>query len=119
MLVRQKSEEQNNFSANGKPAADFLPAHPEDIDQLNITGISKAAFTSLSTTVRLSSKLGFAGYKELKKALLDEDTYLRSHFTKIDPNIPFIKQDSFKDIRDKTAVLLVDAVNDTASLIDH
>lgn len=119
MLIQQKLEEQKQFSTNEKIVAQFLLDHKHQLKQLSITDISQQTFTSPSTTVRLSQKLGYHGYKELKEAFLEEINYLRSHFHEIDPNIPFTSKNTIQDISGIIAQLLRDAIKDTHELLHH
>lgn len=119
MLLRQKLQDTELFSGNEQLVSQYLLEHLDEVDSLSITDVSKATFTSLSTSVRLANKLGFQGYKELRKALSDESKYLLSHFTDIDPNQPFNKKDNLDVIKEKIAVLLKDAIDDTSELLDH
>lgn len=119
MLIQQKLEEQIDLSYNEKIVADFILSNKENINHISINDISKSTHTSLSTTVRLAQKLGFSGWKELKEAFNEEQQYILTHFQSIDPNIPFMKNDSYQNITYKIANLLSDAILDTVQLIHH
>lgn len=119
MLIQQLLETSDLFSSNEKEVAQYLLSHKEDIKSLSITDISKETFTSPSTTVRLAQKLGYNGWKELKEAFYDEIRYLESHFTEIDPNIPFSQKNTMQDISGIIASLLKDSIDDTHDLLEH
>jgi len=118
MLIQQKLK-QLELSYNEKIVADYILIHKENINHLSINDISKETHTSLSTTVRLSKKCGFNGWKDFKEAYQEELDYLYSHFQEIDANIPFNQNDSYQDITYKMATLLSDAILDTVQLIHH
>lgn len=119
MLIREYLLLSENLSANEKAAAAYLAGHSDEIAHLSITDIASASFVSASTVVRLSSKLGYSGYKELKQAMIEENKYLNAYFTDVDPNMPFRKEDSLKRISEKISSLLQDSIADTCSLIDE
>jgi len=119
MLIQQKLEYLDTLSPNEKIVAQYIINHKEDIKHLSINEIAKKTYTSPSTTVRLSQKLGFNGWKELKESYLEELNYIQAHFQDIDPNIPFTSHDTIQDISFKIATLLSDAIFDTAQLLHH
>lgn len=119
MLIEQKLEDQNVLSGNEYLVAKYILAHREEMKHISISDISKATFTSLSTTVRLSQKLGYSGFKEFKEAFLEEQEYLHTHFEKIDPNIPFQKENTIQDISSILAHLLQDSIQDSYELLHH
>lgn len=119
MLIQQKLENQENLSGNEKIVANYILKNKNTIKQLSITDISKDTFTSPSTTVRLTQKLGYKGYRDFKEALIEEIQYLQSHFNEIDPNIPFKENHTIQDITHIIAKMLSDTIYDTAQLIHH
>lgn len=119
MLIIQKLEYLETLTPNEKEVANFILSHQHDIQKISITDIAQQTYTSPSTTVRLSQKLGFHGWKELKSQLIEELQYLNSHFREIDPNVPFKAMDSIQNIAENIAQLLSDSIYDTLKLIDH
>ena len=53
-------------------AADYLLSHTEDVLALSITELASRCGTSEATLVRLSRRLGYGGYQELKLALAQD-----------------------------------------------
>lgn len=119
MLILQKLEYLETLTPNEKEVANFIIKHQHDIQKLSITEIARKTYTSASTTVRLSQKLGFNGWKELKSQLIEEIQYLKMHFREVDPNIPFQSHDAIDTIAENIAHLLSDSIYDTLKLIDH
>lgn len=119
MLVQQKLENLNIFTPQEKIVALYILKNKENIKQLSVGNISKATYTSPSTTVRMAQKIGYSGWKEFKELFCEEVEYLKTHFNEINPNIPFNRNDSMQDIAGKIATLLVDSIYDTVSLLDH
>lgn len=60
---------------------------------MTIKDIAKETYTFTTTIVRLSKKFGYHGFEEFKKEYLKEINYFKSHFEKLDPNIPFSSKD--------------------------
>lgn len=119
MLIEQKLQDHKNLSPNEIIVAQFILDQKENLSGLSINTIAKQTHTSLSTTVRLSQKVGFRGWRELKDALKEEQDYLKTNFQEIDSNIPFSQKDSYQDVKYKMAALLSDAIMDTAQLMHH
>ncbi|MDO4535229.1 MAG: MurR/RpiR family transcriptional regulator [Clostridium perfringens] len=118
MLITEKLE-QYNFAASEQILIDYILEKKELIKDKTTKQIAKETFTSASTLVRIAQKIGFSGWNELKDSYLQELEYLNRHFSHIDANIPFSKDDSLVSIANKLAVLNTEAINDTLSLINH
>jgi DNA-binding MurR/RpiR family transcriptional regulator len=80
--------------------------------------ISKQTFSSKATLVRFAKSLGFSGWKELIKTLIEEIRYEEKHYSAISPNIPFDKNDSFQEIIQNISTVQIESINDTADRID-
>lgn len=61
-----------NASITEQAVLDFILANPEIVADSNIHQLSECSYSSASTIVRLCRKLGFDGYRDLRKALLCE-----------------------------------------------
>ena len=118
MLIREKLE-YYHFSTSEEQVVEFLLEHISEIDKLSIKDIAKQCFTVPSTLVRISHKMGYEGWKELKNVLLQEERYLQEHFTNIDANQPFERTDSIMTIANKLAILKKETIDDTLSLVHH
>lgn len=118
MLITEKLE-QYEFAASEKVLIDYILEKKELIKDKTTKEIAKETYTSASTLIRISKKLGFSGWNELKDRYLQELEYLNSHFSHINANIPFTKTDSIMSIANKLATLKTEAINDTLSLINY
>ncbi len=118
MLITEKLE-QYDFASSEKVLIEYILKKKELIKDKTTKEIAKETFTSASTLVRIAQKIGFSGWNELKESYLQELKYLNSHFSHIDANIPFDKDDSLVSIANKLAILNTEAINDTLSLITH
>lgn len=119
MLIIQQLEEMADFSNNEKEVAKYLIHHLSSIQQISINQIAKETYTSASTTTRLSKKLGYAGYKELRNAIVSELQYVNDHFENLDPNFPFQENDSMMTISRNIAHLLSESIMDTLNLLQE
>lgn len=119
MLLIQKLEYFPDLTTNEKVVAHYLLENQHRIQEITISEISKATFTSLSTTVRLAQKCGYQGWKKMKKALLDEIQYLKKEPELVDANYPFKKGDTIYKIAKNMASLLSESIMDTYRLLDH
>lgn len=118
MLIKDKMEA-TKFSPAELTVIDYLLKAPEKIEDKTTQQIAKETFTQPSTLIRISKKLGFKGWIELKKAYLEEWRYLSQHFTHIDANLPFTEKDSLMTIPKKIAALKQTTIEDTLSLLHH
>lgn len=107
------------LSPNEKIVADYLLAHKEDLPHLTTRQIAKETFTTASTVIRLSQKMGYQGFNELKKDYYNELTYIKDHFQDIDPNLPFDHRLSIMHIAAINQALMVETAKDTLDLMEH
>lgn len=98
--------------------AEFLIQNKDDLNEYSMNDISKQTFSSKATLVRFAQSLGFSGWKELIKILIEEIRYEEKHYSAISPNIPFDKNDSFKEIIQNISTVQIESINDTADRID-
>lgn len=107
------------LSPNEQRIADFIIEQKENIAHLTTRDIAKCTYTSSSTVVRLSQKLHYNGFEDLKKDYLQELQYLQAHFQDIDPNFPFHAHHTIMDIAALHTILMKETADDTQSLIHH
>ena len=98
--------------------AEFLIQNKDNLNEYSMNDISKQTFSSKATLVRFAKSLGFSGWKELIKTLIEEIRYEEKHYSAISPNIPFDKNDSFQEIIQNIATIQIESINDTADRID-
>ena len=118
MLISEKMK-QTDFSAAESALVAYILDKGTAIDELTIKEIAQATFVHPSTLIRVSKKLGFAGWVELKTALLEEQTYLQTYFDTVDANLPFDSMDGVMTIANKIATLERTTLDDTLSLLNH
>ncbi|MDS0527033.1 MurR/RpiR family transcriptional regulator [Clostridium sp. SHJSY1] len=119
MLISNKLESMDSLSKSEEVLANYILNEKENIEHLSTKDLANATYTSPSTVVRLSQKLGFSGWNELKEKYLKELQYLNQHFSEIDPNFPFEAHDTFMNIASKVSHLAVTSIEDTLSLLNH
>ncbi|MGX8679971.1 MAG: MurR/RpiR family transcriptional regulator [bacterium] len=100
-------------------AASYIYAHRHELENISSRMIAKEVYCSSSAIIRLAQKLGFDGYNAMKKQLIEEERYLNSHFSSIDPNRPFKSTDSIMNIAYAIKETANEAMNDTLSLLHH
>lgn len=114
MLLFQRIEELAYKHTDARRTiGEFLLAEKSKIEKYSMQEIADKTFTSKSSMVRFAKALGFSGWKEFQKQFLSETYYEGTHYTDIDPNFPFAKEDSTKDIVYKLCNLQVESILDT------
>ena len=71
-MLLERLKEQVRFTNHEKEIAKYILEHTEKIPGMSSTELAQASFTSKATVVRLSQKLGLAGYQEFKLKLVEE-----------------------------------------------
>lgn len=117
MIISNKLESMNSFSKSEEILAQYILNEKENITKLSTKDLANATYTSPSTVVRLSQKLGFSGWNELKEKYLEELHYLNQHFSNIDPNFPFEPNDTLMSTASKVGQLASETIQDTLSLL--
>ena len=116
MLLQEKMRA-TDFSPGERLVVDFILEKQDLIHDYTTTMIAGETYTSPSILVRISKKLGFNGYNELKKAFLEEVEYLKHHFQGADANRPFAADDPVMKIAAAIANLKQESLADTLSLM--
>ncbi len=98
---------------------EFVLKESTHISEYSVQEIADRTFTSKASLVRFAKTLGFAGWKEFSRAFVEEQKHQESHYTDIDPNFPFDKEDSTGDIINKICSLEVESILDTADLLEQ
>lgn len=119
MLISNKLESMNSLSKSEEILANYILNEKENIEYLSTKDLANATFTSPSTVVRLSQKLGFSGWNELKEKYLEELKYLNKNFSNVDPDFPFEAHDTFMNIASKVGHLAINSIDDTLSLLKN
>ncbi len=109
-------EVRNHISTTERSIANHLLEHPEDVMNLSIHALAEKTFASPSTIIRLCHHLGFAGYKEFRRALTYE---LALHTTPSDDaETEVTPTDTLENIVDKITQKNITALQDSQQLLD-
>ena len=95
-----------------RKAADFILRSPEEIPGLNIVDYADRAGCSEATIVRLSKRLGYEGYPQLKAAFEESQESSDTGYQEIDPGDPPLTV--MKKVFDSATT----ALEDTLHLLD-
>lgn len=118
MLIRERFEK-TKFSDSEQVIVDYILEQKTNIRAMTTKQIAQATYTSPSTLIRIAKKMKYKGWNELKDDYLKEEDYLSAHFSDIDANYPFQKNDPIMTIAAKLATVRNEATSDTLSLLTH
>lgn len=118
MLLIEKLQHLEKISDSQKSVVDYMLEQKERIEKQTVKEIATAIYTSPATLTRLSQRLGYKGFEELKKDFLREQEYLNRNANHIDANLPFYSNDSYLTIASKVGNLMKETIDDTLSLLD-
>ena len=119
MMLLQEKIQNTKFSNSEQKIIEFILEKGIEIDHYSTTRIAKETYSSPSSLIRIAKKLDFNGWLELKKAYIEEVTYLQTYFQDIDPNYPFDFQDNIMSVANKISSLYIESAKDTSSLLQH
>jgi DNA-binding MurR/RpiR family transcriptional regulator len=108
----------DNLNENEKVISNYLLNNLTKIPKMNIDKLAKETYSSKSSIVRFSKKLGYDGFKSLKIKLIElEQTILFSEDA-VDVNFPFDINDSTEQIIKKIADLSINSIKRTLSQLN-
>lgn len=116
-MLLEKLKEQDNFTNHEKEVARYILENMDKIPSMSSGELARASFTSKATVVRLSQKLGLAGYQEFKLKLVEEINQ-KNRLSKMLEGEPITDQSSYTDIINTLPVLYDKAVTNTRLALD-
>lgn len=119
MLLIDKLRLQQDLTNTEKRIADYILENLTTIPAINVADLAKNTYTSHSSVIRLSQKMGYEGFRDFRVAVSEiahSDMY-RSN--PVDANFPFLPQDSTKEIAKKIADLTINTVQRTYAQLDE
>lgn len=116
-LFQQIEELKLRYRDARKEVAEFVLQERSHLEKYSMKEVAALTYTSKPTLVRFAKSLGFSGWKEFMQAFIQEEHYQESHYSDIDPNLPFGAEDTTADIIRKISDLQVESILDTADLM--
>lgn len=116
-LFQQIEELKLRYRDARKEVAEFVLQERSHLEKYSMKEVAALTYTSKPTLVRFAKSLGFSGWKEFMQAFIQEEHYQESHYSDIDPNLPFGGEDTTADIIRKISDLQVESILDTADLM--
>ncbi len=116
-MLLEKLKEQMDFTSHEKEVAAYILKHMDKIPEMSSAQLAQASFTSKATVVRLSKKLGLAGYQELKLKLVEELNQ-KNRLAWLLAEEPITDQSTYRDIIQTLPVLYDKAVTNTRLALD-
>ena len=105
---------QDSMSITERAVSDYVLNHQEEAVELSIHQLAKRAFASPSTVIRMCQRMGFAGYKEFRKAVTCELAVSRMGQERRE----ITRADSLDDIVEKVTYQNIMSLEDAIKLVD-
>ena len=117
-MIIEKLIRQSEFTEVEKSIADYLLKHGYEAENMSISELAQATFSSPSTITRLCRKLDTVGYKEFQILFHSEyDAYASQGL--VDANYPFSGGVSFEQIARKLGRLNIYTIRQTVAGFDY
>lgn len=97
---------------------DFLLLEKANISKYSMQQIADKTFTSKTTLFRYAKNLGYSGWKEFLQVFLEEVHYTEQHYSNVDPNLPFMPEDTTSDIIEKITTIQIESLQETADQLE-
>ena len=98
--------------------ARWILAHGNEVRNLSVDGLARAAGVSAATIVRFCKKLGTSGYREFRMAFAAEWGSGPGKVA-VDANVPFEEHDSYEQVAWKLGNVAANAMNNVISNLDY
>lgn len=119
MYLFQKIEEQAaRHNDARKYIGDFLLLEKRNVGKYSMQQIAEKTYTSKTTLFRYAQGFGFSGWKEFINEFLEEVHYSESHYSNVDPNLPFMPNDTTKEIVEKITKIQMESLEETVNQLD-
>lgn len=115
VLVRLK-EYQEQMTPAESEIVQYILHHPEEAMELSVHELAKRSFSSSATIVRMCRRLGFDGYKELRRSLQYE-LAVRKRSEK-ERREEISREDSLEEMVDKITYKNIVSLEETKNLVD-
>lgn len=116
-MLLERLKEQADFTNHEKEVAGYILEHMDKIPGMSSGELARASFTSKATVVRLSQKLGLAGYREFKLRLVEEINQ-KDRLSKMLEGEPITDKSTYSDIIHALPGLYDKAVTNTRLALD-
>lgn len=97
--------------------AEFLLNERNHLYQYTMDDIAHLTFTSKPTLVRFAKTLGYKGWKDFNRALIEEIKYQENNKSEVDVNFPFNEKDNYQEIINNLSRLQIESIMDTTHLL--
>ncbi|KRL11360.1 MurR/RpiR family transcriptional regulator [Schleiferilactobacillus perolens] len=114
-IKRKITNTQNSMSEAEEKVANYVLAHPQPVLNMTVSQLARAAQTSAASVVRLSKRIGVAGFTAFKIELAAD---LTKQNIDIDPDADITRNESLSVIKEKLLYNAKEALQDTVDQID-
>ncbi|MDO4680262.1 MAG: MurR/RpiR family transcriptional regulator [Aerococcus sp.] len=118
MLIYEKMQTEK-FSEAEQLLVNYMLEHPEHLNEMTVSEMAKATHTNATSLIRVAKKLGFDGWRDLRRQYLEEWETLSTHFNDIDVNIPFSAHDDPATVAKKLATVEMEAIQETRQMLNY
>ena len=115
VLVRL-NEYQLQMTPAESEVVQYILHHPEKAAELSVHELSARAFSSSATIVRMCRRLGFDGYKELRRSLQYELAVRKQ--SELEKRDEVSREDSLEQMVDKITYKNIVSLEETKNLVD-
>ena len=116
-MLLEKLKDEANFTNQEKEAARYILENLDKVPGMSSGELARAVFTSKATVVRLSQKLGLAGYQEFRLKLVEEINQ-KNRLSQMLEEEPIHGKSTYTDIINTLPVLYDKAVTNTRLSLD-
>lgn len=116
-MIFEQLTEMKGFTHQEQAVARYILEHTEAILPMSAEELAKASYTNKATVIRLSKKLGLAGYQELKFQIVSESVQ-NIRINQLLQNEPINEKSTYQDVLNVIPALYDKVISDTRMCMD-
>ena len=101
----------DNLTISEQVLIEYIENHVSELPEMKISELAEKTYTSNATIVRLSRKLGFAGFREFKEELIKQNAANKFIDKSVDFNIPIQDDRTANDVIESMTALYREGIN--------
>ncbi len=108
----------NDYSKLEVDLAKYIYDHKVEVSQMNVSELTKETYVSAGSLIRFLQKIGYAGFKEFKEALIRDIEHSKYLKNSVDFNKPFHNYSNTLDVLNSLSSLYKETIDVIRSTLD-
>ncbi len=116
--LKEVIEHSSDYSKLEVDLAKYIYDHKVEVSQMNVSELTKETYVSTGSLIRFLQKIGYAGFKEFKEALIRDIEQSKYLDNSVDFNKPFHNYSNTLDVLNSLSSLYKETIDVIRSTLD-